>query len=322
MKRKLLIALTMVVFSGALNAVPVLAMDEPDSVSLSGIKVYSDLITTGDMTIIVPYSIPFTTTPDVRLGDAYLFRMLNTDNSTEMGAVVPYPYNELGYGSGIVSFYLATGGIWDTSYVFRVQQNPSYYETPQYWDFVIGPSNYESASDQSGALKTQLITIATDLSLEFGVDLLTSSEGVTTLTQTGELYFLNAIPGLSVMCPDIFSLNLRAPDYTRRSWTTTLAATIATRYSGTFVDDFMTGFAGLTNTDTGNAMNVLSIILFAVVFFISVKWGKGNTTSGLVDGFAMLLLLSINSFFSMVGAGFIAFIAAATGGVILFLNRS
>ena len=84
----------------------------------------------------------------------------------------------------------------------------------------------------------------------------------------------------------------------------------------------MTGFAGLTSTDTSTSMNFLSIMFFAVIVFISVRWGKGNTASAFVDGYAALLCLMLCGAFSMVGAGFIAFISVTIGGVILFLNRS
>lgn len=318
------VSLALLLFVSLSAAFPTtaLAMDEPDSVSLHDIVVYQNLITSGDMFFIVPYSIPFTTIPDDRINETFLFRMFSA-NLTEVGAYMPYPYHDLGYGSGILQFYLPSGGIEDEPYIFRVQQSPVFYVSPQTWDFAIGPANYSQAADQSAALKAKLIEVATDLSLEYNVELLTTDEGVVTLSTYGEIYFLNAAPGLNTMCPEMFSMRMRTPDYTRRSWDSTVATTLETRFpQGTPVGEFMIGTAGLFSTDTSTTMNILSVILFAVVFFTSVKWFRASTYSALLDGYAILLLLMLNGFFSMIGAGFVAFIAAMVGGVYLFLNRA
>lgn len=302
---------------------PCYATDEPDSVSLYDITIFEDLITTGDMLVVAPYSIPFTTLPDDALGELFLFRWLSADGLTELGASVPFAYQDLGYGAGVVTFYLESGGVWNTAYIFRVQENPAYYTTPLYWDFVVGPANYSSASDQSAALRLTILGIANTLTTEYGVELLSTSEsGVVNLSTYGEIYFMNAIPGLSTMCPTLFSVQVRSPDYTKRTWSYTLANTLKTRYSGTFIEDFMTGYAGLTNTDVRTSMNVMSIILFTILVLVSVKVFKANTYAAVTDGYALLLVLMINSFIDMVLVGFIAFILVATGGVVLFLNRS
>ena len=305
----------------ALTTTPVFAADEPNSVALSNITIYEDLIVDGDMLAIVHYSIPFTTTPDNPIGELFIFRMIS-DNGTDVGASVPYPYSNYGYGSGIVSFYLQSGGVWEEDYTFRVQQNPAYYDTPQYWDFDIGPGNYESATSQSTALKSKIVGLGTTLSIEYELLLLSTYEGVTQLSTYGEQYFLNSIPGLAIMCPTLFSVQVRTPDYTKRSWDYTLANALKTKYDDTFIADFMTGYAGLTTSNTETAMNMLSIILFVILFLVSVRWFKANTYSGMLDGYTLLILLMLNSFFPMVLTGFIAFILVVFGGVILFLNRS
>ncbi len=314
------ILITMIILP--ISMVPVIAMDEPETVMLHDISVYEDLITDGDMLFLVPYYIPFTYLPDTSIKDAYLFRMLSANGTTEIGANVPYPWHNLGYGSGVAQFYLESGGVWDEAYLFRVQQNPAFYDTPDYWDFTIGPVNYSLAPDHSVALKAAIVDIATDLSTEFDVELLQTNEGIITLSTYGEIYFLNAIPSLSSMCPSLFSLQVRSPTYTRRSWDTAVATALETKYQGTFIYDFMTGFAGLSSTDTSTTANFLSIILFALVVFVSVKWFKGNTVSGFLDGYTILLCLMLNGFFSMIGAGFIAFASVVVGGIILFINRS
>lgn len=304
-----------------LNATPVYAMDEPDSVSLHDIEIFEDLLVTGDFMAVVPYETPFTTQPDDNIDETFTFRLMSTDGATELGRVLATPAYTGGYGSGIVSFYFESGMTWDSAYIFRVQENPAFYPSPQYWDFVIGVSNYSTSSDQSAALKAKIIDTAEYLGPEFSEDLLTTSEaGTTVLSTAGELYYLQAIPALQSMCPELFSVQLENPDYTKRTWSYTIATTLQTKYAGTFIEDFMTGYAGLFSMQTSSAMNFISVILFIVLILVSTWKFKATMLAGFVDGYALLLLLMLNGFFSMIWAGFMAFISVLIGGVVLFLR--
>lgn len=303
-------------------AIPAYANAEPVEMTnaLHDIQIFKDLLVTGDFLAIVPYDIPFTTIPDEPINQTFIFSMW--DGATQNGTALAYPYHDKGYGTGIVSFYFPTGTTWEYAYTFRVQENPTYYPAALYWDFTIGASNYASDSDQAAALRAKILDIGADLSTDYTIDLLTTAEGQTVLSTYGELYFLNAVPGIQSMAPTLFYLQMRSPDYTKRSWTYTLAQSMQTRYSGTFIGDFMTGSAGMFSADTSPVMNVLSVILFAALIFISTKWFKGTTLSAFEDGYALLLLLMLLGMFNMVLAGLVAFAGLAIGGVILFLNRS
>lgn len=301
---------------------PVYAMDEPDSVSLYDIKIFQDLITDDDFLAIVPYNIPFTTQPDENINVTFIFAIISSDNSTEMGTSLAYPRYYGGYGKGIVSFYIESGMTWEESYIFRVQENPAFYPSPQKWDFSIGTSAYSTDADQSQALRAKIIDTATELSTEWSVDLLSSSDsGQTVLSTYGELYYLNAVPGLQTMCPALFSVQIETPDYTERSWSFTFAEALRTKYAGTIWADFMTGFAGLFSMDEVPALNILSLILFAAVIGISFWKFKATQSAAFIDGYDTLLLLMLNGFFSMIFAGLLAFLSVLVGGVILFLNR-
>lgn len=305
-------------------ATPALASTpEPTTVSLEEIVVFHDLLVTDDFLAFVPYEISFVTEPDANIGETYIFRLLSPDGSTENGTALATPAYNGGYGSGAVSFYFASGMTSGLAYIFRVQQNPAYYPSPQYWDFVIGDSNYSTASDQEAALKAKVVDSATFLATGFAVSLLAKSEsGATILSTYGELYYLDAIPGLQSMCPSLFSVQLEDPDFTKRTWSITFAETIKTKYSGTFIYDFMTGFAGLFSLETSPAMNFFSIILFVILIGVSVWKFKASMLSAFLDGYALLLLLMLMGFFSMIWAGFVAFCSAVVGGAILFFKRA
>ena len=323
MKKRTIYALILAVSLLSAVASPALAIDEPDSVKLSDITVFQDLIVTGDFLAVVPYAIPFGTLPDERIDESFIFSIRSANATEELGSVLAYPGYTLGYGDGTVSFYIEDGMTWDEAYVFRVMQNPAVYDTPEYWDFEIGVENYSADTDQELALRAKVIDIATNLSISFSTELLGTSEGATVLSTYGEVYFQYAIPGLPDMCPQLYSLQVRSPDYTKRSWDTTFAENMLDVYAGNdFIEDFMTGSAGMFSVDTPTAMNVMSIIMFVVLMLAAAWKMKANTTSAFVDGYALLIVLMLNGFFSMILCGFIAFISVVIGGVILFINRS
>jgi hypothetical protein len=247
-----------------------------------------------------------------------------SENATEsIGSVTAIPSYNSGYGLGMVAFYIESGMVADTPYVFRVQQNPAIYSSPDYWDFTIGNSNYSSSGGQSAALKAKIIDIATYLTTEFETALLTTSEsGSTVLSTYGELYFLESIPGLQLMCPELFSVQIETPDFEKKSWSMVFADALQTKYADTFLGDFMTGYAGLFSLETSVAMNSLSVLIFIVIVVFSVLKFKATILSSLLDGYAGLLLLMLSGVFSMVWAGFIAFASAMAGGAILLFKRS
>lgn len=298
------------------------AMDEPDSVNLSDIMLFQDLITTGDILAVAPYNIPFGTTPADDISDTFLFEMRSENSTSLVGTVTAYPFYDSGYGQGLVSFYLESGGSWGDAYVFRVQQNPAYYPSAQYWDFTIGATNYNGESDQALALRAYVIARAQELEIPYNMELISSNDGVITLSTYGEIYFQNAIPGLATMAPALFSLQVRTPDYTKRSWDYTVANALRTQFQGTFIYDAMTGWAGLFSSDIPTGANFFSVFLFLVLLIVDLKYFKASRDAALLDGYAFLLLLTLDGWFSMILAGFIAFVAAFIGGMVLFLNRS
>lgn len=302
---------------------PVFAMDKPDSVSVDNIEIFKDLLATDDFLAIVPYAIPFTTQPDNNINETFIFQIKSADGTVLYGRALATPAYTGGYGSGVVSFYFGSGMAWDTEYTLRVMENPAFYPSPKYWDFSIALSNYSDSADQPQALRDKIVESATYLSTVFSTALLTTSEaGATVLSTDGEIYYLAAIPGLQSMSPQLFGVQLENPDYTKRTWSYTLADALRTKYNGTFIYDFMTGYAGLFSMDTNSAMNFVSIILFAILIILSVWKFKASTLSAFIDGYSLLLLLMLMGFFSMILAGFMAFCSVVLGGVVLFLNRA
>ncbi|OGO00991.1 MAG: hypothetical protein A2Y58_03200 [Chloroflexi bacterium RBG_13_51_52] len=323
MKKILPAALAISLILLALFSTPAVAMDEPDTVVLYDIALFHDVLVANDFLAIVPYDITFGTQPDDNIDLTFIFVMRDPTNTETLGMVTAYPRYNGGYGKGVVSFYVESGIDLDEFYIFRVQENTAYYPASAIWDFTIGLSNYCSETDQGAALRAKVLDIAQVLSNEWDVDLLSTSDvGQVVLSTYGELYFLYAIPGIQAMAKELFSVQISAPTYTKRSWSTTVADLMQTKYDGTIIGDFMTGYAGMFSVDTPAAMNVLSILLFAAMIFLATWKFKASTLSAFIDGYDLLLLLMIDGFFSMILTGLFAFLATLVGGVILFLNRS
>ncbi len=318
-------ALALALFMAVIIApVPVLAAEpEPDSVSLADIVIFNNLLVADDFLAFVPYNIPFSTAPDPNINETFIFRLMSADNTTELGATLATPAYDAGYGPGVVSFYIAANTTIGEAYIFRVQQNPVHYPNPQYWDFTASNSSYSTSSDQAAALRAKVINSVITLEPSFGVNLLTVSDvGDTVLSANGELYFLDVIPGLQTMAPLLFSVQLETPDFTKRTWSYTFADALKTKYDGTFLAEFMTGYAGLYSINKSPAINSLSIFLFIIIIMVSVWKFKATMLSALLDGYTSLLVLMLIGFFDMVWAGFMAFMLALVGGVIALLKRA
>lgn len=316
-----------ILLSLSISALPVMAVDEPDEVTLHRMAGYRNLISDNDIIFIVPYLIDYPLTPSETIEDTYIFEIYDTEVTTLIGSSTAYPYNDNGYGNGLISFYFdSTGNItYGEAYIFRVTQNPIQFDSPDYWSFTMSSYDYEASSeteDNRDALYSELVNIATDLSIKWGIELLDEEGGDSILSSYGESYFRRAIPNLQVMCPNIFSAYQEQVDFSRRSWDYSLAETLTTRYDGTFIGDFMTGFAGLIGTNTNIAFNILSIVIFAVLVCLSVWKFRGTTHSAFMDGQALLIWASLNSMFSLILCGLLAFICSVVVGFILFFNRS
>lgn len=335
--RRCLIGLSLIIVSlcSFLIATPAVALVNPTSVTLPDTIVYRHLIQANDWFVSCPYDIEYASSPGIGIERLFTFSLLSTDGSTEIGSIVPYSYVNYGFPRGVTGFYIAdstntTSGnlTWGSGYIVRVRENPSQYPSPINWDFPLSSSNYHNQTSQSanqGALLAQLLSWASKLDTDWsttGIVLLTSSDQGTVLSSYGELYFRSAIQGLQNMCPTLFAVQTEPLTYEKRSWDYSLWTTFQTRWAGTFIADFMTGFAGLFSVTTSWATSMASVIIFAVIIIFSLRKMKGTTLSAFMDGFTILIMATLSGWFSFTICGLAAFIAAVTAGLILFLNRS
>lgn len=342
-KIKILITLLTVLSWLPVQAQPVVAaMSDPISVSTYDMAVYQHLLEDDDRLFIIPYSINYASTQNVTIDDAFLFQMYDPTGTNLLGTSLAYPYQDAGYGPGIVSFYFPASDnlTWQATNIIRIVENPSQFATPTYWDFPLAVSDYTSATTQATnqeALRLKILGLATDLSISWSLDLLAQTEMGTVLSSYGEDYFRNSILSLQSMCPGLFSVQMAVPDFDTTSWDYTVANTFLSRYNGTFIGDAMTGFAGLTSSDTTTAMNVWTLILFGALVCFEMSWTRKKNVRGyrisskpfaatvwsaMMDGSALLILMTLLGAFSMVLNGLISFLCVVVLGMVLFLNRA
>ena len=212
----------------------------------------------------------------------------------------------------------------------RIEQNPAFYPTPLKWSFALAVGDYTQTDGQTfnrASLKDEVLSIATDLEPDYGIELSSAEDTGTFLSAYGESYFRNAILGLQNMCPELFILQIREADYSTKTWATTFADNLLAQYTDTWVEGAMTGLGGLYSMDTSVAWGFVSVIVLVIVMIVSTKYSVREGTGrqvmpAFLDAFAVLSFSTLIGQFSLVWHGLIAFMCVFVGGMVLFLNRS
>ena len=254
-----------------LSTLPALAaIAEPtDTPTVSNIKVNQWLIEEGDILIYGDYNIPQTSPPIIGADEAYVFMLL--DGTTLLGSGTPFTKMDNGYNKGVFSFYFAADNdlTWGQAYTIRISQNPSQFETPDTWDYVLAESSYTSEDTQEGnqvQLTTNIIAAAQRLeSFHTDYTFLDATSGGTVLSApTGETYFRGAIYGIQAMAPDLFLVQTMEI-YTSRDWTK--------EQFDTYEERFSEGWVGTSENATGEQFGVTPSSVMGILFIVPLSVG-------------------------------------------------
>lgn len=224
-----------------LNSVASAIIPQPDEdPSVYNITVNKNLITAGDVLIYGQYLLPYGTPPTTPADETFIFSLIDTDNVTELGAIIPSAFFQYGYNYGAFSMYFEDGVTWDSSYTLRISENPAQFDAPVSFDYIMASTDYTSETTQSanqGELKNNVIEIAQDLEQRHPTfDLVESGTTGQVLTATdGETYFRSAFPGLQAMAPALFLIEVALLDTTAREWETTQATLWERRMDDTWI---------------------------------------------------------------------------------------
>ncbi len=300
------------------------AIEQATIVQVNDVSIFRNLLETGDFLVLAEYRIEYTTLPSEHAGEAYIVRLL--DGTTEKARNTPYPFNDIGYGYGVVSMYLSAAEFtssaltWGTSgYTVRLEGNPGLTFTggPQGYDETIAAGDYSTGSTAAtniAQLGTEVIAIATVLQQQWQITMLTEA-GNRIATGNATSYFTLAIPGLRSMAPDIFEVTTTAPTFTDDVHPSTLANTSRDRYNAvTFLNPAFNSLADDMNLPHGLIQSLLVAVGILTLVVVGLKLGGGQ---GAVLGLGMGIIIIIPT---AMWAGLIGWAAGALAlGIIAVL---
>lgn len=250
---------------------PVLAIDEPDNAAISGVYVYRNCQETGDQLYLIDYTIlyPFEGEPDEDVTEAYLVRLM--DGVDELAAVAPYNYYNYGYDRGTVAIYFSAtdAPTWEGDYTMTLEGNPMLtwnVERPYVTvsDFNVWQDNPIATTQV--ILSSRILWFADLLEVAWEVDMITTAQGGSYLTEYGQAYFGNVVPDLDTVAPYVFSSGTTTPTYPDVVHTFTYEDAIYTNYiEGTPLD--LTNLADSWGVSRGTAT---AIVYYGCAILIAI----------------------------------------------------
>lgn len=297
-------------------ATPAYAIDLPDSTpEVESINCYRNLLETGDFLIVVYENTPYTTTPDIDYGDAFIWRLFDTDGTTELAQATGYDYNEAGYGYNLISFYFSASEAptWGQQYYLRLSGTPSAFPSPPEYNYQIETTDYSSfteSADVEAELTAHILNLAQDLDNKWGLEdaysLLLEIETGTVLSIYGEAFFRGAIYGCQALAPQVFRLVINEVDTDPRAWTDEYSENLSTQYAGTWVEGTIDAGGDLFGVDY-NLLGIIIMLLFCVGVIIANIAIGGDQWGGFIDAAVVLVIAARIGFY---GLGELALVAA------------
>lgn len=294
-----ILAIMAVICLSFIFAMSVYATDPPDSTpTISDIKANVNLLSSGDVLIYGQYEIPYVTLPDESADETYVFRLIDTDGETQLGAVVPFVQFDYGYNKGVFSFYFsATDNLTtDEAYIIRISQNPIFFDDPENYDYVMPGSAWTSQTTQEAnqtELAINIISMAEGLEQEYDEELLETSPGGTILSSpTGENYFRGCIYGIQAMAPSLFLVQVYSFETGDRAWTTEQFDEYDARFDDTWLGTTSENTSAMFGLSTQALMSLIvgmPIFIGSVVISV-IKWRRADPAY-LIAGVLLILLI-------------------------------
>lgn len=318
-----LIVLSAMLGQIVLTSTPAYATDPPDSVQFVSVQINRHLYEDDDYMLMLHYAINYGSLPDDPIDETFIFRLLDTDGVTELGGTTAYPFTDDGYGHGIVTLYWEAdeAPAWDGLYILRISGNPAAFVSPPAYNYTLVASDYSSETDQEGNrddMTTWLLDVAMELEVEWDASLLDLTDTGVCLSTTGESYFRYAVPGLQVLAPDIFYVQVAQPDWEGTTYNTTQGDEYVSRWDGTWVGYSLQDGASLVDVEPTTISGI--IILAVIIGLIIVSAKRFQTTlPGYVAGIALGVSGWLMGWISPeIGAVIAMFLALYTGYFLLF----
>lgn len=301
--RRLFVVVVLICVALLLAATPVLAVANPDSISIGDVYVFEDVLEAGDVLVYVRYDVDYAVEPSEDADETFQMAIYGTNGITLI-AVRPLNY----YQENIISIYLSaatntltTGG----AYYIRIMGNPAIFamlENVTMDTRVLTGGDWYTAAELGGIMLTQAGILQTDWSITLLANDL--------LNTTGATYFLKAIPNLSTMAPNIFGTVTSSFTYINTAFNNT-GLNMVKQNQPVSLNNAMTGLNaifGITNPNWGSAgwAFLMALIVGSVVYGatrrpdISILGGSFSTLAlegymGIANGNILLFVMSVGA---------------------------
>jgi hypothetical protein len=315
----LIIFLSLTLF--CLNPSSVLAdTSAPNLTAINETHAWRNLLEPGDYFLIARYDVLPGLNTTTNIADTFTFRLMDTTNTVELGVTEAYPYQNNGWGQGIIGFYFpaSTAPTWGSSYWIRIEGKFTVFTSPPVYNYNIPATAYSVSTNQDN-IRVEMAEIIIDLAKTIGsswtpIQALTEeSESGTVLSQLGESYFRPTIPGIQAMCPNLFVLQVLNVPSTNTTWSTNQSDAKGALVQNTTAGAGITGVATLFNMSfTATAAIPIIIVCIALIIIGGVQ---GNILSGLINS---SVVLSGGSLFGWFPMGVLMLISFACGVFMLF----
>lgn len=321
--KRLGIAVLSLVIGGTLlglYASPAWADPSPPTTFLfESVQVCRHVVEEDDFVLAFHYNIHYDSEqPDDPANKLFTFRLLAANGIDHLGAVVPYAYYNSGYDQGCAAFYFPASDApdWGGAYIVRISGNPEYFSSPPVASKTLVNSDYsqvETQKENQVILGNYILDIARDLEINWDTSLLYVSDLGTVLNSTGESYFRGAVPGLAVMAPQIFPIQIVSPEYEETEWQETQAKAYEERFKDTWVGKALVSLGDLFHVK----WNVItgSLLLVAIIgMAVLCQWWYGTIKPVPIAGASLMLGGSV---LGWIAPAIMAIVTIFTGGLFL-----
>jgi hypothetical protein len=234
--KRIFISLILALIMLVTVAFPVFAVNTtPTLLSLDGAWAYQDCYEDADMTFLFYYNAYYnsaTPYPDAIAAETLIVRLMH--GVTEIYRGFPYPYYQNGYQGGVVAMYFTAAEVaaidailghamWNSDVNATIEPNPLVTWNPSTpppspqsitWD-TVSTTKKQSQS----ALGIQVLGLAVLLKQYWGINLVEVKDGVnyvlttSSISGSGQDYFLNVLPNLKNLAPQILSAQVTPAIY-------------------------------------------------------------------------------------------------------------
>lgn len=318
---RIIIAVAILPMLFPLNVVSAADPVTPDTFQIVSVEAMHNLIEDDDFLLAFTYNIQYDAgQPTTPASDLFHFRLMDTDGTTQLGAVAPYPYYNSGYDMGVSAFYFsaAAAPTWEEAYKLRIEGNPKYWSSSPAVSYTLVTSDYSQLDGQDEnrtLLGNYLVDTLRDLEINWDTKMVAESDLGTILSSTGETYLRGTINGIQTMCPQIFAVQTSTPDFEETAWTGAQGESYKTRYDGTWIGNSLQKMEDELHVPW-NVLTGIGILGLILGLFVLSYAKFSTTTPALISGAAVFLMGAVMGF---IAPAIMALTGLTAGGFLVYI---